>query len=269
MAITTISGAVSSMMQPIDFVKQATGTLVGGRPISLFYLAGTPAAATAPSPGIDGAALTTYTGQLPFTNPLSGNTYLARMQAQASIPGTLMLCDRLWHNSGYNVTLTTEQTSNAAQIPARDNNGTNNGVGVYAGVEVATALGNGTPTFTLKYTNSSGTAGQTATNTIATANGPVAGTFFPIGLANGDVGIQKVESLTLSATYTSGKIGVVLYRVIARLEIGVTGGIMTNAIDAVTAGFPRLYDNSVPFLIFNPNGVNSTNINGHIILSQG
>ena len=270
MAITTISGAVSGMTQPVDFVKGATPTLVAGRPHSLFYLSGIPVAAAAPSPGIGGTNLTTYAGQLPFTNPVSGNTYLARLQAQATIPGTLLLCDRLWHNSGMDVTSTAEQTfTSSTQIPARDANGTNTGAGVFAAVEVSVATGAGVPTLTLKYTTSSGTAGQTATNTLATVAASAVGAFYPIGLATGDTGIQKAQSLTLSATWTSGTIHVVLYRVLAKLEITVTGGIVPNAIDAFTAGFPQVYNNTVPFLVFVPNTTTASNINGHVIWTQG
>ena len=109
MAITTVAGAISGMQYTREFVKAVTGTLVAGRPQSLLYLAGSPAAGVAPTPGLKGAALTSYGGQIPFTNPTSGNTYVARLQAAAPQGGTLLLCDRLWHNSGYTITSTGAQ----------------------------------------------------------------------------------------------------------------------------------------------------------------
>ncbi len=267
MAITTLDGALAGMQPPVDFVKAVTGTLVAGRPHSLLYLAGYPGAGVAPAPGIGGAVLTSYPGQLPWTNPGAGNSYLARLQAQAGQAGTLMLCDRLWHNSGIDPTLTTEQVfTSSAQIPSRDNFGANNGDGVFAGLEISASVGVGTPTITLKYTNSAGSAGKTATNQIPTAASSIQGTFYPIGLAAGDVGIQKAQSLTLSATMTSGSISLVLYRVLARLELQAN---IPNAIDLLTGGFPRLYDNTVPFLIFIPNTTTSVNILGQMIVAQG
>lgn len=267
MAITTLDGAIAGMQAPREFIKALTGTMVAGRPHSLFYLGGIPPAAAAPSSGIGGEVLTSYAGQLPFTNPGSGNTYLARLQAQATIAGTLLLCDRLWQNSGIDVTSTAEQTFTAsAQIPSRDQNGNNAGIGVYAGLEVVTALGAGTPTITLKYTDQDGNAGATATNIVSTVASSIAGTFYPIGLAAGDTGIQKAQSVTLSATMTSGTVSMVLYRVIARLELGAQVG---NAVDAITAGFVRMYDNTVPFLIFIPNTTTTSNITGHAIWTQG
>lgn len=268
MAITTIDGALAGMQQPNEFVKALTGTMVAGRPHSLFYLGGIPSAAVAPTPGIGGAVLTTYPGQIPFANPATGRTYLARMQAMATIPGTLMLCDRLWHNSGIDETLITEQTfTGSADIPPRDMNGVALGHGVFAALEISTAVGAGTPTITLKYTNQAGTAGKTATNLVATVASSIAGTFYPIGLAAGDLGIRKAESITFSATWTSGETHLVLYRVLARLEL--TSANIPNAIDALTAGFPRLYDNTVPFLVFIPSTTTTSNISGHVIFTQG
>lgn len=267
MAITTLDGAIAGMQAPREFIKAATPTLIAGKPQSLFYLAGIPATGVAPTPGLGGEVLTSVNGQLPFSNPVSGNTYLARLQAQASIGGTLLLCDRLWQNSGIDITSTAEQTfTGAAQIPARDMNGTNAGDGVYAAVEVSSVTGAGSPILTLKYTDQGGNAGATATNLFATASTSAAGSFFPIGLAAGDTGIQKAQSLTLSTTWTSGTIHVVLYRVIARLELQAQ---LPNAIDAITSGFVKMHDNSVPFLVFIPNTTTASNIHGHCIWTQG
>jgi hypothetical protein len=267
MSITTIDGAIAGMQPPVFFSKALTGTMVAGRPHSLFYLAGVPGAGSAPSPGIDGEVLTSVTGQLPFTNPVSGNTYLSRMVGRATIAGVLMLCDRLWQNSGYTITSTDEQTSTADQIPARDMNGTNNGAGVFAAVEVSGATGAGTPTLTLKYTDQGGNADAVATNMVATVASSIAGTFYPIGLAAGDTGIQKVQSLTLSATWTSGTIHVVLYRIIAALEL--TLAHVPTALDVLSSGFPRIYDNTCPFLVFWPSTTTTSNISGVVNWTQG
>ena len=207
-------------------------------------------------------------GQIPFTNPVSGNTYLARLQGQCLIPGSLLLCDRLWENSGISPVKATEQLfTNSAQIPARDANGTNTGAGVFAGVELVTNTGATAPTYTVKYTNTLGAAGHTGTNIMANVATSILGDFFFISLQAGDVGIQKAESITLSATQTSGTIQVVLFRVIARLEL--TAANIPNAIDAITSGFPRIYNDSVPFLLFIPSTTTTSNITGHCIWTQG
>lgn len=267
MAITTLDGAIAGMQYPRTFAKAVTGTMVAGRPMSTFYLAGMPGAATAPSPGLAGAALTTYAGQIPFSNPGSGNTYLARFQGQATIAGTLVLADRLWHNSGITVTTTTAQTVNSAAWPARDNNASTNGDGVMIGLEVSTATGTGNATPTISYTDQSNNSGATGSMMVTYVASSIAGTFYPFTLAAGDTGVRSIQSVTLGVSMTSGTIHLVAYRELARLEL--TGGNVPNAIDAITSGFPRLYDNTVPFIFFIPSTTTTSNISGSVVFTQG
>jgi len=214
--------------------------------------------------GITGKALTTFSGQIPF--PPTGKARLVRFQGQATIAGLLMLCDRLWHNSGISPVKATEQVfTSAAQIPPRDMNGANSGVGVLAGVEVSVVTGASAPTFTLKYTNQDGVADKTAVNMVANVNSSIAGTFYPIGLANGDTGIQKAQSLTLSATQTSGTIHVVLYRVLAVLGLA---ALLPNTIDAIQSGLPICWESTVPFLVFIPSTTTTSLIQGHVLFTK-
>jgi hypothetical protein len=268
MAITTLDQLLAGMLPPASIVKAATPTLVAGRPQSLFYLAGAPGAAVAPSSNLAGTALTNYAGQIPFPSAVYGeNINLARFQAQASIAGTLILCDRLWHNSGLSLTTTTAQTINSVTWPARDANGAISGNQVLIGLEVTTATGSGTPVFTMSYTNQAGTAGQTGTGILTgVASSPV-GAFYPVGLAAGDTGVQSVQTFTLSASWTSGAASLVAYREIARLEI--TSSNVPAAIDAITSGMPCMYDSSVPFLLFVPSTSTASNISGQVVYSQG
>lgn len=267
MAITTLDGALAGMRPPETYAKALSGTLVAGRPYTNFYAAGIPGAAVAPTPGLAGAALTSYSGQIPVPSA-SGNTHLARLSGVSSAQaGMLLLCDRLWHNSGFTITQTSAHTVNSLTWPARDKNGATNGAGVYLGVEISGATGTGTPTITVSYTNSDGTAGRTGTNTVATVASSAAGTFYPIGLAAGDTGVRSVQTLTLSATWTSGTMHLVAYRVLASLELSAAG--LPNAIDALTSGMPRVYDNSVPFMIYIPQTTTSTQLTGQVIFTQG
>jgi hypothetical protein len=193
---------------------------------------------------------------------------LARFSGVASAQaGILLLCDRLWHNSGFTITSTAAQTVNSVAFPARDRNGSTNGEGVLLGVEISTATGSGTPTITANYTNQAGTSGRTATNSTATVGSSAAGTFYPIGLAAGDTGVRSVQTLTLSATWTSGTMHLVAYRVLATLELPAAG--IPNAVDALTSGMPRLYNTSVPFLIFIPQTTTTTQLSGSVVYTQG
>lgn len=267
MAITTLDGALAGMKPASFYSKAVSGTLVAARPFTPFYTAGVPGAATAPSPGLAGAALTTYAGQIPVP-AASNNTYLARFSGVSSAQaGVLLLCDRLWHNSGFTITSTSAQTINSVAWPARDMNGSTNGVGVILGVEVSGATGAGTPTITVSYTNDANTSGRTGTNSVATVASSAVGSFYPIGLQAGDTGVRSVQTLTLSATWTSGTIHLVAYRVLASLELGAAG--LPNAVDALTSGMPRCYDNTVPFLVYIPQTTTTTQLTGTAVFTQG
>lgn len=267
MAITTLDGVIAGMQPPKSIVKAVTPALVAGRPHSLFYLAGSPGAAIANTAGIGGAALTAYAGQIPFTNPVAGNTHLAKFMAQITQPGTLILCDRLWHNSGLSMTLTTAQTIDSAAWPARSADGTINGDQVLIGLEVMTATGAGAPIQSMSYTNQAGVAGKTASGILPGVASSAIGAFYPMGLAAGDSGVRSIQTWTQSASWTSGAAALVAYRELARLDISAAN--IPNAVDALTSGFPRMFDNTVPFLIFIPSTYTASNVTGQVIWTQG
>lgn len=270
MAITTLDGVIAGMQPLRPIAKNVTPTLVAGKPQSLWGLGGSPGAGSFDTT-LSGVALSSSSsqvaGQIPHWDPSSGNAYLARFTATATIPGTILLCDRLWHNGGITITSTSAQTINSATWPARDANGSTNGVGVLIGVEVSSATGSGTPTLTISYTNSGGTSGRTATNIYPTAASAAAGSFFPIGLQAGDLGVRSVQTFTLSATWTSGTINLVAYRILASLEV--PAAYVSNSIDAVTGGMPILYNGVVPFIIFIPSTTTASYITGTYVETHG
>lgn len=270
MAISTLDGAIAGMQWPRYFAKAVTATLVAGRPASLWSLAGNPGAGSFDST-LAGVALSSTSaqvnGQIHFTDPASGNAYLARLEANATQAGTLLLCDRLWHNGGYTITSTSAQNSTTPTWPARDANGSTNGESVLLACEISAATGAGTPTITCAYTNSSGTASRSATNIISTVASSAIGATYFIGLQAGDIGVRSLQSVTLSATWTSGTMNMVAYRVLAALEL--PGAFIPNAIDVMTAGMPRLYNGTVPWLIFIPNTTTATNVQGQVIYTHG
>lgn len=268
MAITTIDLALAGMKPPAYFAKAVTGTMVAGRPININYLAGVPGAMVAPaSPGIGGIALTSYGGQIPIP-AASGNTHLARFSGVSSAQGgILMLCDRLWHNNATSVTTTTAQTVNSAAFPARDMNGSTDGVGVYIGLEISAATGAGTATPSISYTNSANSSGKTGSMQVAYAASSALGTFYPFTLAAGDVGVRSIQSVTLGASMSSGSISLVAYRPLAMIELSAAG--IPNAIDALTSGMPRLYDTSVPFILYIPQTTTTSLTTGTVVYSQG
>ncbi len=265
MAISSLDGVIAGMRPPEPIIKVGATMAAIGRFHSHFYSPGAPGAGTAPSNSLNGAAITTASGQIPFTNPGSGNSYLARFSATASNPCTLLLCDRLWANSAINLTSTSAQAITPAALPARDSNGSTNGAGIMAGLEFSVAGGAATPTVTLVYTNSAAATGKTVT--FAGSSAPPIGTFFTWPLAAGDVGVRGPTSITFSTSYLSGTAHIVLYRILATLECPVAN--VGDAVDALTSGFPRLYDNTCPFILQIPSATTATNISGTVIYTQG
>jgi hypothetical protein len=245
MSIPTVTEFRSNQFPAYDFYKTTGPPKSAGYWHSLFYRGTRPVAASAPTPGLAGAALTSYTGQIPVpcTTPL-----VARLEA--SFPenfgaGRLMLADRLWHNSGITVTTTTAQTVNSVAFPARDVNGSTNGDGVLVAIEWSATSGNGLITnTTMSYTNSDGTAGRTATLPTVLA-GMSVGSFIPFQLAAGDTGVRSIQTLTLGTTYASGTIHLVAYRPVC--ELVVERDIYNYAVDGVALGAP--WAGSVPWLL--------------------
>ena len=271
MAITTLDGAIAGMVapQPITKVGIATAAVGAMRGYTTWYAAGNPGASTATAIGVNGEAATpalaSTGGRIRRTNPGAGNAYLARLAAQASTAGSLWLIDRLWQNSGLNVTLATAQAITPSTLPSRDGAGGTNGASVMAAIEWSATGGAGVPTVTLTYTDQDGNTGATGTFT-AVATPPV-GTFELFTMAAGDTGVRAPTSFIQSATRTSGAMHLVLFRVLAQIELSAAN--VGNAIDALTSGMPRIYNDSVLQLVWFPSATTATNFIGQYIETQG
>lgn len=268
MAITTLDGLLAGMTPAVAFYK-TTGTMKAANVNhSLFYAAGSPGAATASADGLGGAHLTSYAGQLTIPASAGGESiYLARMEAlHTSSVGAVTLMDRLWHNSGFTVTSTSAQTINSGTLSARDRNGATAGDGVMLAMEVTATLGAGTPTLTVTYTNSAGTGSRTGTIGPILTTSPL-GTFYPMTLQAGDLGVRSVQSIQSSATMTSGSVSFVLYREIASLPLASSALAVDR--DAVALGLPIVYDSSVPFLVAFATATTSTVVDGSVVFAQG
>lgn len=271
MAITTLDGAIAGFKAPVPLIKTgitmaAVGAMRGYTP---WYAAGNPGASTATAVGINGEAVTpalgSTGGRIPRTNPGAGNAHLGRLAINASTPGTLWLIDRLWQNSGLVTTSTTAQAITPATLPSRDGAGGTNGANVMAAMEWSATGGAGTPTVTLTYTDQDGNTGASAVLTgVAT---PPVGTFEIFTLAAGDTGIRAPTSFIQSATRTSGTMHLVLFRVLAQLEV--TAANIGNAIDAITSGLPRIYNDSVLQLVWFPSATTAVNFQGSYLETQG
>ncbi len=132
-----------------------------------------------------------------------------------SAGGTLALYDRLLHVGGLNGTSTSAQTVGGSIT--RNTSGENNQIWL----EIFTSVGTTSTTVTASYTNQAGVSGQT---TIAI---PVGNTgkreserMVKMPLADGDTGVQSVQTVTLASTTGSvGNFGIVILRPITSVHI--------------------------------------------------
>jgi hypothetical protein len=271
MAITSMDGVIAGGRPPIYYRSTISGGL--GEPpwFTPFYLASIPGAAAAPTSGMSGTALTSYPGQIPFTNPPVGqSTYLTRFSANPlRSGGGAMLADRLWHSSGINLNTPAVQTVNSVAFPPRDVNQSSDGEGVYIAVEIATTLGSGNAVFELSYTNSAGVAGRlgyTIPGNIGSSQ--PSGTFCCFSLQSGDSGVRSVQSIRLTAGgYLVGTMGLVAYRPISLITC--IPNALSLGVDCLTGAMPELFNDSVPFLVFRPDTNTATEFESLIVFSQG
>ena len=86
-------------------------------------------------------------------------------------------------------------------------------------------------------------------------------------LAAGDTGVRAPTSFIQSATRTSGTMHLVLFRVLAVVPCPLAN--VASAVDALTAGMPRIYDDSVLQLLWFPSATTAVSISGQYVETQG
>ena len=250
MAITTLAGAVAGEQQPVVFIKnEATAT---SGPWTDFWTdavnAGTNVTASANGSTYSSSS-TQVAGQIRHIDPASGNSYIATIKFRAAPIGTpttamALFVDRLWQGGTYPATTTASQAITTPTFPARDINGSTNGDGVVLCMVQTTAF-TAITTVTVTYTNQSGTGSRTAT-CVMDVVGAKNTTFF--SLQSGDTGVRSVEAVAVTAAQAAGAYILIAVRPLAMVPSDT--GAKTVCEDVITLGMPRLYDGSVPFVIY-------------------
>jgi hypothetical protein len=230
-------------------MKTSTGSDVAGCWYCTSKDAGYPGAWTPGAPGVNGRNTNGTTaadfGCIPIPNSGSGANYLTALEMASSVNHTNDFFDVLWVNSGLNVTTITAQAITTPTLPPRDANGTTDGVGCTIAMLVTTVLANAAlnSSITVSYTNSSGTAGRTATlSAIAGSQLPataVLGTLIWFNLQVGDIGVRSIQSITLVTTLVSGAISLMICR-----DISTIGTSVINVSTPKVIGSPgiRIYN---------------------------
>lgn len=239
-------GNLSDLLYGLGTAQRLTSfslssTTVANGYYSLWKVAGHPGAGTTPPTGVGEIPTTSTTGAISFTGAAAGKRlYLARLSVTAFQQGTVMLYDRLWHNSGLSGTNTGVQTVNSASVNRPD--GTGQGVELWA--EIYTIIGASATTATASYTNQDGVAGRSATSsTIGSTGFREVNRMIRFNLQTGDTGVRSVESVQLAGTTgTAGDWGLTLVKRISNVSLA--GGANGRLSDAFTTGMPVIPNNA-------------------------
>lgn len=272
MTITSLDDLINGMSgYPVDFQKSGMTAEQAGIWHSTWWTSGIPGSGSTPAGGLNGATYSgTTTGALPIPAAVSGQQiYLARADfAQSGSIGTVAVDDWLWANGSISATTTTAQAITSPTWPARDTAASTSGAGLRLAmfVTVATTNVSAVTNTTVSYTNTSGTAGRTATLSSWPATA-VSGTFVVFNLQAGDTGITSIQSLTLGTSYGGGTIHLVLFRPIARIPT--PADYVGHDRDFAGLGLPKVWDDSVLVVRYLPTGTSLGAVSGSLTFAQG
>jgi len=255
-AITELGQSYRSDWQKSTF---ATTAHTAGLWYSLFRGGGNPGADTILGTGTNLAfqALTDTTANatgIPHGGNVGGYKVLLNAAAQTAAattaPCVLMLVDLLGFYPITTVTTTGAQVlNNTVTLPRYTN-----GAGVQAFITPSTVMGAGTPNISLGYTNSAAVGSRATPATLPIGNTAAAvtsivysgtgsgkyGPFMP--LQAGDAGIRSVQTINLSATYTSGVLNLVLCKPLITMPITTLGVTAERDLVNQIASMPKVYD---------------------------
>ena len=244
MAIQSIDNLINSISAGkttrFDWNKITGGAAyTAGRWYDMLSLAGSPVATAFPGTALTWVTCTESTGDgtNAFGIPHGGNVstdlkHLLNMAAwgtaATSVPSTLMLVDVQGYYPGINMNSNTSQT-----LLGTPSLRYTNGVGLRAFLAVRATTGATAHNLSMSYTNQAGTSGRTLPVTVActasaivphiTHSGTAANNYGPfLPLAQGDTGIQSVQSVQLSAASgTASTSALVIVKPLAQITIGV------------------------------------------------
>lgn len=262
MALTNYAAfKASTPHAQVSISKSAIATATAGRLMSMWTAA-----------PLAGATITTAavpdfstTGAL-YRSPTGLATWLRDFVLSKFQGGTVIIYDRLSHQGGLSGTVTTAQTTN---LPTAALTRFTSGVGVMAALECYTVIGTTATTITMSYTNSAGTASRTAPLfTYGGASDSKVGTFVPIPLQIGDVGVKSVENVTLTATTAvAGAFGVTLWKPLACFNVpSFNQHVSGDAIRDLGAMFESFPSDACLSMLVSANGTSTGSVAGNINL---
>lgn len=174
----------------------------------------TPSTAVAPDNTTTGALLPSYFGLLdqPAATRRISTFGCSAGGIQAVVPGACMLIDRLSHNGGITANVAGTITTN---LPTAALTRNTDGIGVKMALVVYNQIGSTAGGATVSYDNESGSTKTSPLFLVGGTGRREQGAFINIPITDGDLGVTKINSITMPNTGTAGNFGLLLYRPIA------------------------------------------------------
>lgn len=242
--INTMTGGAGAKEQVFWFLDSRVGSGAATLPIATQYSSLWTYNKTQGSGAAPGGTARTCTsataGAIPITNASGGREKrILGCTLAASQVGVYIIHDRIEDISGLSATTTTAQTITGLADTRYS------GDGVQAWVEIYTIIGSTATTLTISYTNQAGTSGRTSKAVVfGGTNRREVTRAIPIPLADGDTGVQSVESVTvLATTGTAGDFGITLKKPLLYAPVGITNtGLMVDLVSQLPS-MPLLVNN--------------------------
>lgn len=276
MAKVTSANLVTALIAapaPRSFVKAAISSEGVGTFQSLWRDPGYPAAGAIPP------AFTAGAGYVPTKNTLGsfeyfnalvdGDLALLKFAAQSSTAGTLFAADRMWACSGFSTIVTTAQTIVTPGVlpTGRD---PFSGLDVEPWLEIYTAPGATTATWTLTGTDALGNANRTWTY-VHPANAETVGQMIPMmpGGASPAAAIGCPGPVSLTCSVSSGTAGNVGLTLLRRLGTSaMTAANIGDIQDVLRTGGPPVFNNSCVFPFVLCTGTTTGIIMGDLVIAE-
>jgi hypothetical protein len=247
MAITTFDQLKASALQRIPMKRTASVVAVAAQPTTVWQAAGFPGAGTlAIGNTTTGVVPTDETAGHPVINAFGGGAKgeISRLVFGNTVAGRVELFDALWAGGAF--PFNANQAIAAPSFSGRVPGGTDF-TGLMIHVEAVTAF-TGSPTFTITYTNQSGTAGR-STGAVASGAALIVGRGLFLPLQSGDSGVQAITNVAASVA-TVGTFNVRVLRPLGEARGDVANWQVVQ--DWFSTGGPEVFDNSALYPIVTP-----------------
>jgi len=252
MAMVSLDNYIAASKQRVGWIKTGTArTTVATIPFTLHEISGNPGAGTLAGASTATAILQTDAiAGYPLIDFITGTSYLTKVEFGNSVACRIRLVDTITKSGPYSYAAGTTAISSSPDITTRCPDyagGSSYGSRNEIWIQISTAFVTGTAwQVQVTYTNQAGVTAKTSIISVAQAAAALTiGKLFQIGLATGDTGVQKVQSVIVTnggTAMTAGAFDVLVVRNIWQGRVRINNDGDTH--DLLKTGAPIIYNDS-------------------------